>query len=88
MSTQTDTLSFPILIGDIGGTNARFSILPDATSEPTQLTSVKTADFKTIDEAIRSAVLDHTRLLPVSAILAVAGPIESPKPSVRILRTR
>lgn len=77
MSTQTDTLSFPILIGDIGGTNARFSIVPDATSEPTQLTSVKTADFKTIDEAIRSAVLDHTSLLPVSAILAVAGPIET-----------
>lgn len=77
MSTQTDTLSFPILIGDIGGTNARFSIVPDATSEPTQLTSVKTADFKTIDEAIHSAVLDHTSLLPVSAILAVAGPIET-----------
>lgn len=77
MSTQTDTLSFPILIGDIGGTNARFSIVPDATSEPTQLTSVKTADFKTIDEAIRTAVLDHTPLLPVSAILAVAGPIET-----------
>lgn len=77
MSTQTDTLSFPILIGDIGGTNARFSIVPDARSEPTLLTSVKTADFKTIDEAIKSAVLDHTTLPPVSAILAVAGPIET-----------
>lgn len=77
MSTQTDTLSFPILIGDIGGTNARFSIVPDARSEPTLLTSVKTADFKTIDEAIKSAVLDQTTLPPVSAILAVAGPIET-----------
>ena len=27
---QSETLPFPILIGDIGGTNARFSILADA----------------------------------------------------------
>ncbi|UHS55382.1 glucokinase [Agrobacterium vaccinii] len=77
MTKQNDTLSFPILIGDIGGTNARFCILPDANAEPTQLTSVKTADYASIDDAIQNAVLNHTALLPVSTILAVAGPIET-----------
>ncbi len=77
MPKQNDSLSFPILIGDIGGTNARFCILQDADAEPVQLTSVKTADFKTIDDAIRIAILDKTSLQPVSTILAVAGPIET-----------
>ncbi len=77
MPNQNDTLSFPILIGDIGGTNARFCILPDADADPVQLTSVKTADFKNIDEAIQLAILDKTSLVPVSTILAVAGPIEA-----------
>jgi len=35
------------------------------------------ANFGTIDEAIQAAVLDHTSLHPNSAVLAVAGPVES-----------
>lgn len=77
MPTQSDILSFPILIGDIGGTNARFCILLDAQSEPVHLTSVKTADFKTIDDAIQIAILDKVSVEPVSSILAIAGPIET-----------
>ncbi len=77
MTTQNETLSFPILIGDIGGTNARFCILMDADADPVHLTSVKTADFKTIDDAIQHTILDKTGVQPVSTILAVAGPIES-----------
>jgi glucokinase, proteobacterial type len=67
---------FPILIGDIGGTNARFSILIDVYAEPKQFPNVHTADFATIDEAIQQCVLDKTSVQPRSAILAVAGPIE------------
>lgn len=77
MPNQNDHLSFPILIGDIGGTNARFCILPDATSEAAHLTTVKTADYPSIDDAIKIAVLSNTAIKPVSALLAVAGPIES-----------
>ncbi|KQZ93634.1 glucokinase [Rhizobium sp. Root564] len=77
MPNQNDHLSFPILIGDIGGTNARFCILPDATSEAVHLTTVKTADYPSIDDAIKIAVLSNTAIKPVSALLAVAGPIES-----------
>lgn len=73
---DNDKLTFPILIGDIGGTNARFSILIDAYAEPKAFPIVHTADFATIDEAIQVTVLDKTSVQPRSAILAIAGPIE------------
>lgn len=75
-TSDTEYLSFPILLGDIGGTNARFSILIDSFAEPVHLTTVKTAEYPTIDDAIQQAVLDKTSLQPVSTILAIAGPIE------------
>jgi len=75
-NTETDQLIFPILIGDIGGTNARFSILTDAFAQPRQFPTVRTADYPTIDEAIQKNVLDKTSVQPRSAILAVAGPIQ------------
>lgn len=73
---KTDTLPFPILIGDIGGTNARFSILLDADAEPKPFPNVRTADYPTIDEAIQKIVLDRSSIKPRSAILAIAGPID------------
>ena len=50
-TSDTEYLSFPILLGDIGGTNARFSILIDSFAEPVHLTTVKTAEYPTIDDA-------------------------------------
>ena len=75
-TTENTSLPFPILLGDIGGTNARFSILADETSEPIRFANIKTADYPTIDEAIRKDVLEKTTVRPRSTILAVAGPIE------------
>ncbi len=72
----TQAMPFPILIGDIGGTNARFSILVDEQEEPHEFPTVQTADFPTIDDAIRQVVLDVTSVRPRSAILAIAGPID------------
>lgn len=68
-------MPFPILIGDIGGTNARFSLLLDATAEPTEFPIIQTANFATIEEALQKSVLDRTDEQPRSAILAIAGPI-------------
>lgn len=68
-------LKFPILIGDIGGTNARFSILESAETAPVDLPHVINRDFATIDDAIAEAVLPKTALKPQSLILALAGPI-------------
>lgn len=69
-------LKFPVLIGDIGGTNARFAILVDTYAAPKEFPTVRTADFATIDEAIQEAILDKTSILPLSAVLAVAGPVD------------
>ncbi|MDP3895260.1 MAG: glucokinase [Mesorhizobium sp.] len=79
MAKGTDSdmnLNFPVLIGDIGGTNARFAILVDSYAEPKQFPVVQTADFATIDEAIQVTILDRTSILPRSAVLAVAGPVD------------
>lgn len=73
----TKTLRFPVLIGDIGGTNARFSVIADEGSEAGEPQIVKTADYATIDDAIRAAVLDRSSIRPNSAVLAVAGPVEA-----------
>lgn len=73
--SDSELPTFPILIGDIGGTNARFWILIDAYAEPKQFPIIRTAEFKTIDEAIQVGVLDRTSVQPRSAILAIAGPI-------------
>ncbi|MGV1761506.1 glucokinase [Rhizobium sp. AC27/96] len=68
-------LPFPILIGDIGGTNARFSILVDAEAEQEHFPVVQTANFATIDDAIKQT-LEKSRVQPRAAILAMAGPVQ------------
>ncbi len=76
-NVQSEALPFPILIGDIGGTNARFSILVDAESKATDFVHVQTADYETIDDAIIDKVFKNADLAkPRSAILAIAGPID------------
>src|SRR5665213_3004785 len=52
-----DHLPFPILIGDIGGTNARFALVnaPEAPLE--RLPTVHTAAFPNIDDAIEQALV-------------------------------
>ncbi len=66
---------FPVLVGDIGGTNARFALLLSADGEAIQFGNVRTADFTNIDVAIRDAVLANAPAAPKTAILAIAGPI-------------
>ena len=66
---------FPLLIGDVGGTNARFQIVPDPQSPVVGFDNVKTGDFDTIETAIETAVLSQSDLVPATAIIAAAGPI-------------
>lgn len=66
---------FPVLICDIGGTNARFQIIAESGAEPTGFDSVRTADFADMEAAIEQAVLAKSRIQPRSAIIAAAGPI-------------
>ena len=75
-SASNEALGYPVLIGDIGGTNARFAVLTDAYAEAREFPPVRTAGFQTIEDAIQAAVLDKTSVQPRSAILAVAGPVD------------
>jgi glucokinase len=69
-----DRIPFPVIIGDIGGTNARFALIADEKAAIDRFPDAHTAAFPTIDDAIESR-LDGSRLKPKSAVLAVAGPI-------------
>jgi glucokinase len=72
---QADAFQFPILVGDIGGTNARFAVLSGPSAGLSEPRIVQTAAFATIDDAIRAAVLDGMGVRPRSALIAVAGPV-------------
>ena len=79
MAERTDerTLQFPILIGDIGGTNARFAILVDAESAPIEFPNRADRRLPHDRRCDPSAVLDRaTTVRPRSAVLAVAGPVD------------
>ncbi|MEP0521973.1 MAG: glucokinase [Hyphomicrobiales bacterium] len=70
-----DTLPYPVLVADIGGTNARFGILTDSNAELDELENAKTADFDGLEDAIAAMVTSKTHAIPRSAVLAIAGPI-------------
>ncbi len=73
-TSDRDFVRFPTLIGDIGGTNARFALVGDGDGPTHRFANAQTADFATIDDAIASGVLPSAR--PRSAVLAVAGPVQ------------
>lgn len=77
MQFENEQIPFPILIGDIGGTNARFQILIDPNTKPIGFPNLLTANHSTIEDAIQSAILDHTEVKPRAAVIAAAGPIEN-----------
>jgi len=72
---HSEAFEFPILVGDIGGTNARFAVIEHAGAATGEPQIVHTADFATIDDAIRAAVLERLGVQPRSALLAIAGPV-------------
>lgn len=67
--------AFPVLIGDIGGTNARFAVVPGETGEMTHFPTVQTKDFESIDASIVATVHETSDIRPRTMILAVAGPV-------------
>lgn len=67
--------TFPVLTGDIGGTNARFEWVASKSSAPRPLGTVKTAEFEGPEAAIAQCLSDAGLSAPKSALLAAAGPI-------------
>lgn len=71
-------LDYPVLISDIGGTNARFSILPAAGAPALFLAKRPTADHADPSSAIAAALQAHTGQRPRTALLAVATRVAAP----------
>lgn len=67
--------ALPVLIGDIGGTNARFAIIRDSNSNAEPFEPVRIRSFENIEDAIQTAVLDKTSLIPATMMLAIATPL-------------
>ncbi len=66
--------SFPVLIGDIGGTNARFAIVPDAQSTAESFEPLKLSGHPRLTDAI-DAVLSRTAMRPATTLMAIATPL-------------
>jgi len=66
----------PVLVADIGGTNARFALAVSGEGAVTisNMQSFRAADFETIRDAVK-AYLDAVTARPKVACFAVAGPV-------------
>ena len=56
--TAANTSSFPRLMGDVGGTNARFALQETPGAQPTQVKTYSVAEYANIDGAMK-AYLDQ-----------------------------
>jgi len=75
---------FPVLIGDIGGTNARFGLIAEKGAEPQLLSHEATADHPDPSHAIKAALVKGGDALPPprSTILAMGGRVDGPEPQL------
>jgi glucokinase len=67
---------FPVLLGDIGGTNARFAVLPSPHATEIRLPRTLTAHHASPTEAIRSVLQAQSCPEPRSALFAVATRVD------------
>lgn len=72
-----ESIPFPVLVADIGGTNARFAVLATPASDLVVFPTVQAADYPDPNAAIRSLDLAAKGLAPKTAVMAVAGPVTS-----------
>ena len=72
---------FPVLVGDIGGTNARFGLIERTGDQPRLLSHEATADHPDPSSAIRASLAKAGDRAPAprSAILAIAGRVDGPE---------
>ncbi len=68
-------LPHPLLVADIGGTNARFALTRAPGEPPRLVTKLATAAHETPEEALNEAISACGETRPRSAILCAAGPV-------------
>lgn len=70
------TETYPRLLGDIGGTNARFAWAEAPEAPVARCVNYRCADYPTIADAISSYVAEHAPRRPQAAALGIANPID------------
>jgi glucokinase len=68
-------IEFPVLLGDIGGTNARFAFIHDSSSEAVFFEPVRVGAYDTLELALEDGVLPALDTAPATMLLAVATPL-------------
>lgn len=76
---QGSMFAFPVLLGDIGGTNARFAILRAPGAPLHLLPRTLTAEAPDPVSAIRVALKGYAGAMPRSAMIAVATRVDRPE---------
>lgn len=71
-------MTFPILLGDFGGTNARFAIIETRSPQPAVLPRALVADHPSPVPAIAAALSAWSGPPPRQAVIAVACKVEGP----------
>src|SRR5690349_2667754 len=76
-----DEISSPILLADVGGTNARFALLRNGKIGP--IVSVLVADHLQFDHAMAAFLARaEARNAVCGAVIAVAGPVENGRAAI------
>ena len=71
---EMDAKTYPRLLGDIGGTNARFAWKADATASLSHVSSYPCAQFATLEQAMRSYLAERGAAAAWCAI-GIANPV-------------
>jgi glucokinase len=69
------TASFPRLLGDVGGTNARFGWQKNASSAIEDIHVLPCAEYATIADAIRAYLTKAGQPMPAAAAIGIANPV-------------
>jgi glucokinase len=73
--TVANPPSFPRLMGDVGGTNARFAVQEAPGAEPTQVVTYPSVEYATIADALKAYVTQLSCARPLQAAIGIANPI-------------
>lgn len=73
--TSDSSPKFPRLLGDIGGTNARFALQESEGAAPSQILTYASADHATFDDAIRAYLAQVTGPRPKQGAVGIADPV-------------
>ena len=73
--TVANTSSFPRLMGDVGGTNARFAVQEAPGAPPTQVVTYPSVEYATIADALKAYVAQLACPHPLQAAIGIANPI-------------